>query len=77
MLILEIILLTAGIMGLFSEEGIVADESNMEVQVNGGEYLAERQGYYIDESYICSAISLPRCKRVFSSFTLPIHSPLI
>ena len=36
LLILEIILLTAGIMGLFSEEGIVADESNMEVQVNGG-----------------------------------------
>jgi len=58
LLILEIILLIVGIMGLFSEEGIVADESNMEVQVNGGEYLAERQGYYIDESYDYNGVFL-------------------
>lgn len=49
--LLEAALLIFGIAGLFSGERTVADEGTMEVILNGGEYLAERQGYYIDESY--------------------------
>lgn len=49
--LLEAVLLIVGIAGLFSGERIVDDEGTMEIALNGGEYLAERQGYYIDESY--------------------------
>lgn len=49
--LLEAAFLIVGIAGLFSGERLVADEDTMEIALGGGEYLAERQGYYIDENY--------------------------
>lgn len=51
LLLLEALLLLAGIAGLFPGNRIVADENTMEIVLEGGEYLAEKQGYYIDGSY--------------------------
>lgn len=51
LLLLEALLLLAGIAGLFSGNRMVADENTLEIILGGGEYLAEKQGYYIDESY--------------------------
>lgn len=51
LLVLEAILLLFGIVGLIQGDRIVGDESSMKVTINGGEYLEEKQGYYIDGSY--------------------------
>ena len=51
LLVLEVILFLIGIVGLIPGDRIVGDESTMRVAVHGGEYLEEKQGYYIDGSY--------------------------
>lgn len=51
LLILEAALLFVGIAGLIPGDRIVADETTMDVVLSGGEYLEEKQGYYIDDSY--------------------------
>lgn len=51
LLLLEFILLLVGIAGLIPGDRVVGDESTMTVMMYGGEYLEERQGYYIDGSY--------------------------
>lgn len=51
LLALEALLLLVGIVGLFPGNRIVDDESTMEITLGGGEYLKEKQGYYIDGSY--------------------------
>ena len=51
LLLTEAILLLIGIVSLFSGERAVADMNTMEVALSGGEYLEDRQGYYIDGSY--------------------------
>ena len=51
LLLLEALLLLAGIAGLLPGNRLVADENSMEIALGGGEYLAEKQGYYIDGNY--------------------------
>ena len=58
LLLLETLLLLAGIAGLFPGSRIVADEKSMDIAVEGGEYLEEKQGYYIDGNYGYSGVFL-------------------
>lgn len=51
LVMLEIILLAVGIAGLLPGNRVVGDESTMEIILNGGEYLEEQGGWYIDGSY--------------------------
>lgn len=51
LLLLEAVLLLACVVGLIPGDRLVADGNTMEIVLDGGEYLEEGQGYYIDGSY--------------------------
>lgn len=51
LLLLEAILLAVGIIGLIPGNRTAADETTMEIVLSSGEYLEDKDGWYIDGSY--------------------------